>query len=70
MSEHKGFKISVREETGRWIATISKIDGSMLHVDLPHATGPRSSLDTTPPSYSRDAAIQLAVDAINGGRIK
>jgi hypothetical protein len=70
MTEHNGFKINVREEAGRWIATITKIDGSMLLADLPHGTGPRSSLDTDPPTYSRDAAIQLAVDAINGGQIK
>jgi monoamine oxidase len=61
---------SVREENERWIATISKIDGSMLVVTLPQSTGPRLSLDTTLPTYSREAAIQLAIDAINGGQVK
>jgi hypothetical protein len=70
MIEYKGFKLGVREEAERWVTTISKIDGSTLLVTLPQSTGPRLSLDTTPPTYSRDAAIQLAIDAINGGQVK
>jgi hypothetical protein len=69
-AEHKGFKISTREEAGRWIARISKIDGSMLRSMLPNGTGSRPWLDTDPPTYSAEAAIQLAKDAINGGNIQ
>jgi hypothetical protein len=68
--EHKGFKIRVRQEGNRWIATIRKSDGSPLLVTLSGSSGPRLSLDTTPPTYSAGAAIKLAIDAIDGGNIR
>jgi hypothetical protein len=69
--EYQGlFNITVRQVAGRWIATIRKIDGTMLRVDLPGKHEPCPSLDTDPPTYSASSAIQLAKDAIEGGKIK
>jgi hypothetical protein len=69
--EHKTFIITPRRnEAGRWIARIGKIDGSKLRSTLPNSTGSRPWLDTEPPTYSAEAAIQLAKDANNGGNIQ
>ncbi len=69
--EHKSFKITTSlDQQGRWIARISKTDGSMLRVALPNSSGPRPWLDTDPPTYSEQVAILLAKDAIDGGNLK
>jgi hypothetical protein len=69
--EYKGFKIATRQQAGKWIARISKTnDAPTLIVSLPNSTGRRPWLDTQPPTFSEEAAIWLAKDAIDGGSVQ
>jgi hypothetical protein len=68
--EYKGFKIAARQEAGKWIARICKTNAPTLIVSLPNSTGRRPWLDTQPATYSVEAAIWLAKDAIDGGSVQ
>jgi hypothetical protein len=68
--EYNGFKISMRQQEGRWIATIRKPDGSLLFVSLEGNTGSRLALDTQPPTCTQEGAIKLAKDLIRCGNVK
>jgi hypothetical protein len=68
--EYKGFIIAARQQEGKWIARIRKSDAPSLIVSLPNSTGRRPWLDTQPPTFSEEAAIWLAKDAIDGGSVE
>ena len=69
-TEYKGYVIrSFQTDQGRWRAEIWKEDGTHLMIARP-GHGPRPSMTTEPPTFTADAAIELAQGAIDGGSLE
>jgi hypothetical protein len=66
MIEYKNFLIRPFEtEPGRWRARIRRKDGANIKIAVPKSE--EGFLDTSPETLTRDAAVDLAKQAIDGG---